>query len=359
MRILVYGAGPLGSLFAARLQQGGHDVSILARGQRLAHLRQHGIVLRDAMTGQQTVTHTKVVDGLAPGDAYGLVLVIMRKNHALDILPILAANEHTPNVLFLMNNAAGPGELVEALGRERVLIGFPNSAGYREGHVVHCLTGTEDDEAVIPFGEVDGRITERTGDVARVLESAPGFGAEIRTDMDIWLKYHVALLMPSLAPALYMAGTDNYRMARTRDAVVLAVRAIREGFRVLRALDLPVTPSKFGLLQWLPEPLLVLLVQRLMADVKMETAMAKHANAARDEMKHLADEFLALARTTAVPIPTIERLYPHLDPEAPLMPEGSAEIPLDWRGVWIGLGALAWLLMALVVVVRLRRGKRE
>jgi len=95
-----------------------------------------------------------------------------------------------------------------------------------------------------------------------------------------------------------------------------------------------------------------------MADVKMETAMAKHANAARDEMKHLADEFLALARTTAVPIPTIDRLYPHLDPEAPLMPEGSAEIPLDWRGVWIGLGALAWLLMALVVVVRLRRGKR-
>ena len=358
MRILVYGAGPLGSLFAARLQQGGHDVSILARGQRLADLRQHGIVLRDVMTGQQTVTRTKVVDGLAPGDAYGLVLVIMRKNHALDILPTLAANEHTPNVLFLMNNAAGPGELVEALGRERVLIGFPNSAGYREGHVVHCLTGTEDDQAMIPFGEVDGRITERTGDVARVLESAPGFGAEIRTDMDVWQKYHVALLMPSLAPALYMAGTDNYRMARTRDAVVLAVRAIREGFRVLRALDLPVTPPKFALLQWLPEPLLVFMVQRLMADVKMETAMAKHANAARDEMKHLADEFLALARSTAVPTPTIDRLYPHLDPEAPLMPEGSAEIPLDWRGVWIGLGALAWLLMALVVVVRLLRGKR-
>ena len=358
MRILVYGAGPLGSLFAARLQQGGHDVSILARGQRLADLRQHGIVLRDVMTGQQTVTRTKVVDGLAPGDAYGLVLVIMRKNHALDILPTLAANEHTPNVLFLMNNAAGPGELVEALGRERVLIGFPNSAGYREGHVVHCLTGTEDHEAMIPFGEVDGRITERTGDVARVLESAPGFGAEIRTDMDVWLKYHVALLMPSLAPALYMAGTDNYRMARTRDAVVLAVRAGREGFRVLRALDLPVTPPKFALLQWLPEPLLVFMVQRLMADVKMETAMAKHANAARDEMKHLADEFLALARSTAVPTPTIDRLYPHLDPEAPLMPEGSAEIPLDWRGVWIGLGALAWLLMALVVVVRLLRGKR-
>ncbi|MFL7808334.1 MAG: 2-dehydropantoate 2-reductase N-terminal domain-containing protein, partial [Anaerolineae bacterium] len=28
MKVLVYGAGPLGSLFAAQLQQGGHDVSI-------------------------------------------------------------------------------------------------------------------------------------------------------------------------------------------------------------------------------------------------------------------------------------------------------------------------------------------
>jgi ketopantoate reductase len=356
---LVYGAGPLGSLFAARLQEGGHDVSLLARGQRLADLREYGIVLVDTQTGQETVTRVDVVERLTPDDAYDLVLVIMRKNKALDILPILAANEHTPSVLFLMNNAAGPGELVGALGRERVLIGFPNSAGYREGHVVHCLTGTENDKAFIPFGEVDGRITARTREIARVLESAPGFGAEMRTDMDTWLKYHVALLMPSLAPALYAAGTDNYRLARTRDAVVLTVRAIREGFRVLRALDLPVTPSKFKIFAWLPEPLLVFLLQRLLADERMQVAMVRHANAARDEVQHLADEFLTLARATSVPTPTIDRLYPHLDPDTPLMPDGSAEIPMDWRGVWVGLGVLAGVLAGLILILKMLRGKRH
>ena len=229
-KILVYGSGPLGSLFATRLAQGGNDVSILARGRRLAELREHGIVLVNVQTDEQTVTQVNVVERLAPEDAYDLVLVIMRKNHALQILPVLAANMHTPNVLFLMNNAAGPGALVEALGLERVLIGFPNSAGYREGHAVHCLTGTEEDKAYMPFGEVDGRITERTQQVARILESAPGFGAQIRTDMDTWLKYHVALLFPSLAPALRAAGVDNYRLARTRDLVVLAIRAMREAW---------------------------------------------------------------------------------------------------------------------------------
>ena len=166
-----------------------------------------------------------------------------------------------------------------------MLIGFPNTAGYREDHVVHCLAGTEDDPVFVPFGEVDGRITARTEQVARILESAPGFGAEIRSDMDTWLKYHVALLMPSLAPALYAAGTDNYRLARTRDLVVLTVRAIREGFQVLQARGLPITPSKYKIFAWLPEPILVLALQRLLTHELMQVAMVKHANAARDEAR--------------------------------------------------------------------------
>ena len=358
-KILVYGAGPLGSLFAARLQQGGNDVSILARGQRLAELREYGIVLVDAQTREQTVTKVNVIERLDPDDVYDLVLVIMRKNHALQILPVLAANRHTPNVLFLMNNAAGPGALVEALGQERVLTGFPNSAGYREGHTVHCLTGTEDDKAYVPFGEVDGRITERTQEVACILESAPGFGAEIRTDMDTWLKYHVALLFPSLAPALRAAGVDNYRLARTRDLVVLAIRAMREAFRVLRSLGLPVTPSKFKVIEWLPEPILVLLVQRLLANPLMETALVKHAEAARSEVQHLIGEFMALASTTSVPTPTIERLLEYYEPDAPQVPDGSAEIPLRWGGLVVGAGALVAFAAAVVLLIKLLSSTRR
>jgi ketopantoate reductase len=349
-KILTYGAGPLGSLFAARLQQGGNEVSILARGKRLADLREHGIVLEDVMSKERTATRVTVVEGLAPDDAYDLVLVIMRKNHALKILPVLAANERTPNVLFLMNNAAGPGELVEALGRERVLIGFPNSAGYREEHVVHCLTGTEDDPALVPFGEVDGRITPRTQRVARILESPPGFGAEICTDMDAWLKTHVALLFPALAPALYAANTDNYRLARTRDLLVLTIRGIREGFRVLRALDIPIVPAKFRAFLWVPEPILVLLLQRMLRNELMEVALVRHAEVIRDEVKCLTDEFLALARTTSVPIPTIERLYPHIAPQTRPVPDGSSEIPLRWGGVLLGLSVLAAALAGGVVL---------
>ncbi len=51
MDILIYGAGVVGSVYAARLQEAGHNVSLLARGQRTVSLRTHGIQLEDASIG--------------------------------------------------------------------------------------------------------------------------------------------------------------------------------------------------------------------------------------------------------------------------------------------------------------------
>jgi ketopantoate reductase len=38
MKLLIYGTGVLGSLYAARLHAAGHTVTLLARGQRLVDL---------------------------------------------------------------------------------------------------------------------------------------------------------------------------------------------------------------------------------------------------------------------------------------------------------------------------------
>ncbi|MBN2388392.1 MAG: hypothetical protein JXB85_15350 [Anaerolineales bacterium] len=50
----------------------------------------------------------------------GLGLVIMRKNRALEILPILAANQH-PLCLPPDEYPAGLGELIRTLAAKRVL----------------------------------------------------------------------------------------------------------------------------------------------------------------------------------------------------------------------------------------------
>ena len=43
MRILIYGAGVIGSLYAALFAEAGYDTNIYARGKRLEALRNNGL----------------------------------------------------------------------------------------------------------------------------------------------------------------------------------------------------------------------------------------------------------------------------------------------------------------------------
>ncbi len=309
MKILVYGAGVLGSLYAARLEESGQEVTILARGQRLAEIREHGIVLEDVTSGQQTTTPINVAEQLAPENAYDLVVVVMRKTQISAILPILAANQHTPNILFMGNNASGPDEMIKALGRDRVLLGFPGAGGVREKHVIRYVVVSGRNQATT-FGELDGRTSPRLRGIAHTFKAA-GFPVEISKNMDAWLRTHVVKVSP-VAYALYMAGGDNHQLARNRDALVLMVKAMREGFQVLRALNIPIVPSKLKIVEWLPAPIVVFLMKLMVNSKEAEITMAGHANAGRDEMKQLADDFKALARATSVPTPAMDSLYTYV-----------------------------------------------
>ena len=63
-----------------RLADGGHDVTLLARGRRLLQLQEHGVVLENARSGERTTTHVSLTGVLEPEDAYDLVLVAMRRH---------------------------------------------------------------------------------------------------------------------------------------------------------------------------------------------------------------------------------------------------------------------------------------
>jgi len=330
MKILAYGAGNIGGLYAALLSESGEDVSILARGKRLARIREHGIELDNVLTAKRTSVTLNTVERLDAEDGYDLVLVILGKDHVSEVLPVLARNQHTPSVMFLGNNAAGPGEMVEALGRDRVLLGFPGAAGITQGNVTRYLI-TSAREQPTTVGEVDGRRSPRIETIAAALRRA-GFSVTISSNMDAWLKTHVAEISPT-ANALYMVGGDARRLARTRDALVLLLRAIREGYRVLAANGTPITPKSHRIFRWLPEPLLLFLTRRIL---ERETTSIKigHALGARSEMKTISDEFRALTETTSISTPAMDRLYQYLDPTVEPVADGSADLSVNWVGVW-------------------------
>lgn len=136
LRVLIFGAGVLGSLYGARLAEAGNDVAVLARGRRLEELRARGVVLEDVRSGARTATPVRIVSELAPDDPYDVVVVLVRKTQLASVLPPLAASRATPNVLVMVSNPSGPGELIAALGRERLLLGFAGAGGTLDQGVV-------------------------------------------------------------------------------------------------------------------------------------------------------------------------------------------------------------------------------
>jgi len=121
-KFLFLGAGVLGSLYAARLKQSGQDVTV-------EHLHEN--------------------------DAYDLIVVLVRKNQVASVLPILASHTATPNILFMVNNPSGYADWANAVGSERLVLGFAGAGGTLVDNVVRYVVVSRLLQPTT-FGELDG-----------------------------------------------------------------------------------------------------------------------------------------------------------------------------------------------------------
>ncbi len=308
MKVLVYGAGVLGSLYAARLRDAGVDATILARGRRLQYLCENGIVLRSAYTGRKTVHEVPVVDKLDPELRWDLVLVAVRNNQIASSLKDLAAAK-TENLLFLGNNVNGTPVLTEALGAERVLLGFPGAGGILEDDVVVYIDSEEGSSKTwgLVIGEIDGSATARLGKIKALFEGA-SVPAEIASNICAWLVTHANVAVP-IAYALYLIDGGLGDLAERADVLRLLIFAIREGFTVQEALGIPVTPARMRLYKRVPAWVLNGMLRSRFRSRMAEIGIQGHALAAPDEMNALALDLQELIRRASLPTPALRTLY--------------------------------------------------
>jgi len=301
-RILVYGAGPVGTILAYMLQDAGLDVTVLARGQRLEYIQRYGVMLEPVGTERATSRKVDVIDRLFPEDAYDLVIVTVGKNHYSGVLPFLSANIYTPNVLFLGNNVEGSGEMVRLLGRDRVLLGFPFMNGTIEGRTVQYKTA---EKTSISIGELDGGASERLTWITELLEGAE-FNVVANRDMEAWLKYHAVVIL-SLACAYFKAGRDVKGLTGDRESMTDAIKAMREGFSVLKELGYPFAMEGLKRLEGLPMMLAVPYLRRELNKAELEYVLTR-GEAMRGELEVLDEEFTKLKASTSIHAPTYDEL---------------------------------------------------
>jgi 2-dehydropantoate 2-reductase len=309
MNILVYGAGVIGTLYAAQLQEGGHRVTVMARGARLADIRRHGLELEEVTTGARSITQVATTERLGADDGYEIALIAVRRDQLASAMPELTANQHVPTVLFMLNNPLGSAELTKALGSDRVLLGFPGAGGTLDGHIVRYVMIAQQPTTL---GEFGGQRTQRLRSIAKAFRDS-GFRTRTDRNMDAWLKAH-AFFVTAISGAIYLAGGDCRRLSEDNAMLRLMISGVQEGFAVVRALGFTVTPFPLRVLfTWLPQAFAVHYWRRFLAADMADCVFGRHARAAPTEMREIANDCRILMRESGVDAFALRQLYSAID----------------------------------------------
>jgi 2-dehydropantoate 2-reductase len=292
MKILVYGAGVIGSIFAGMLAKNNYPITVLARGKRLEEIQRDGIVLIHALTNQKSIVRVNAIDTLKADDMYDYIIIAVQNTQIDAILPILAENI-SKNLVFVVNNPLGYEKWIASVGKERIMIGFPSAGGERKNGSVYYFIGTGFARIFqsTTFGELSGNKTERLAKLIEIFKKS-GFAPTTSNNMDAWQKTHVAVVVP-IANALYQFDSNNYLLAKSSEAIKQMILSIRENFHILKTSGYKIEPRKLHY-YYLPLFILTPLFKIIMRTKIAEYAMAKHTVAAKEEMEILHQQFLCI-----------------------------------------------------------------
>jgi 2-dehydropantoate 2-reductase len=321
VRVLVVGAGVIGSSYAAQMERCGIQVTLVARGSRLGQLRRDGLRVQNAITGRVRQSRVELLAEVPATGEFDLVLAAVRYGQGAEALQALSALTPTPPILLMQNNPTGPetlldwrlrgndetGALAQVQGERRVLLGFPASGGHRRPDgVVRSLPVHL---APVRLGESDGADTQALHQALVVLRRAQ-IGVRVERKMTAWLSTHAAAIAV-LAGVTLKNGGHVRLVARRPSEARLYLAALREAYTVLEASGGQVTPhSKWDLLEQ-PAWLALCQVMALGAMPFASLAVDGHLAAAPQEMRSLYDHLVSLARAVDAPTPHLNSLEPY------------------------------------------------
>ena len=252
MRMLVYGAGAIGSYLGAILSAAGNDVTLVTRGAQLEALASRGLVLKGKLSGRPEPIRVRAV---APGEEQGPYDVVFVTLKAHQIAP---AAQHIASLrapggcyVFLQNglpwwyfdridspyagtplNTLDPdGSLARAFPAETVIGGVVFLPTTAEGPGVLTVADLPTDRMVI--GEVDNSRSARVEQVAAAVQAA-GLKSEVSPDIRT-AKWNKLIGNAVWNPLCALTQAANNQIAVHPPARELARAMMKETLAVARA----------------------------------------------------------------------------------------------------------------------------
>jgi 2-dehydropantoate 2-reductase len=312
MRVLLFGAGVVGTIYGHALQEAGHVVTHYVRaGRRNRFSDGVQLCLVDARRGRprhRVATYPPTfTEDLATPERSDLLLVSVRHYQLADVVPILATARTDAPILFFNGLWSDTAFIDSHLPRSRYLWGFPVAGG--------GFTGTRLDGALLKevrLGELDGTLTPRLEAVAGLFRSA-GVEPDVRGDIRDWLWTHFAI-NAGVIGAAFKAGSARWLVSSTL-ALHEAILAARDGLAVCRARGVDLSRQEdvrtFALPAWVAAA-----AMRILFATNQPVRAIMEYHTARDELRRIFTDVLTTGTELGVSITHLASLQIFLDAPA-------------------------------------------
>ncbi|MFB6072341.1 MAG: ketopantoate reductase family protein [Halobacterium sp.] len=292
MRVVVLGAGSLGSLFGGLLAGTDAAVTLLGTGgDHLEAVARDGLVVAGPDGDPTTTRPGTATDSAAAADA-DLVVVCVKSYDTADAASEVAPHLGDADVLTLQNGLGNAEALAEHVPAERVVAGTTTHGAVLEapGRVRHA--GGGDTVVGRYFAENDERVRE-----AAALLSRAGVETDVTDDPEsaVWTK---VLVNAGINAATGLARVENGALIESAAGERVLRRAVAEGARVARAEGVEVPAD----------------VVEQAREVARRTASNRSSmrqdleRGTRTEIEALNAELVARAETSGVDVPVNETL---------------------------------------------------
>jgi 2-dehydropantoate 2-reductase len=239
MKIGIVGAGGIGSYYAGLLSRAGHSVRLIARGDHLRAIQNHGLEV--GLPDETFVARPEATDDNAALLDREYVLVSVKSYSIPEVGASLAAAANAGAVIVPLLNGVDVAERLEASGvpRDAMLGGLVAASLVR--------TGPGKVERRTPFerviiGELDKRSPSRASPLVDAL-AAVGSSARVSDDMklDLWRKF--AFIVPMNVASGLTRGPMGLMLATERGRALIA-GALHEIVEVSVAAGTPLTSDE-------------------------------------------------------------------------------------------------------------------
>lgn len=284
MKLLIYGAGVIGCLYAVLFSNAGYDTTVYARGKRLEVFRKKGLLYETK--GMVNKADVKIIRKLENNDKYDFIFLTVKENQVHIALKELS-NNISPNIVTMVNTLELYIDWEKICGKGRIIPAFPGAGGsFDNGILKAALTP----RIIQPttFAEIDGNISERAISLSKLFKKSK-IPYQIVKDMHIWQLCHLAMVVP-IADAYYKAKSPE-SVWKESGIMLETAKQMKTNFKTIYGIGIPLSPRKMNLFRFAPVCVIKMGLILTFKSNFGNVFMYQHSVNAPDEMRQLHKQF--------------------------------------------------------------------